>query len=418
MKQLKKILQHPQFRKLLVYGFGQLFNLVTPLLVVPYIVGICGEENFGKVGVGLAVSFFLIVFIDYGSDLVGVREISVHRDRPEMLGAIVMKSYTARLVVLLAVIAAVSVLFNVVPYFEEDKMLFFFSLSILAGQLLNPTWFLQGVENVRWITLGNILSKSIYLAGVFLIIRRPEQYIYVNLIWGAGMIIANGLFLALIFRKYRFTLQWVGFAEIRDFLMRDFSMLGSQVFVSLQLNSPVILLSYFGSDLMAGQYKIVEQIIVIFKTYIFLFFNYVFPKVCYLLEVEPKRALRNWSVYNGANLLFVAVGMAVFYIFAYDIVAYFNTTNRYLLSSLLHVAVLLPLAMAISIPMKQLLLGWNNKQFYVSVTSLLILCNLAAVIVLIPYYQVYGVFYALISGEVITGLIYLVYLRKKIAAVI
>jgi O-antigen/teichoic acid export membrane protein len=418
MKQLKKILQHQQFRKLLIYGFGQLFNLVTPLLVVPYIVGICGEENFGKVGVGLAVSFFLIVFIDYGSDLVGVREVSVHRNDPKMLGAIVMKSYASRLVVLVGVLIAASVIFNLVPYFKDEKALFFLSMSILLGQFLNPTWFLQGMENVRWITLSNILSKSIYLAGVFFLIRQPGQYIYVNLLWGAGMILSNALFLGLIFRTYNFTFQKIKLSEIKDFLMRDFSMLGSQVFVSLQLNSPVILLSYFGSDLMAGQYKIVEQIIVIFKTYIFLFFNYVFPKVCYLLEVQPKRALRNWVIYNGANLIFVASGMAVFYIFAYDIVAYFNTTNRYLLSSLLHVAVLLPLAMAVSIPMKQLLLGWNQKRFYVRLTSLLILCNLGAIIILIPYYQVYGVFYALLACEILMALVYLLYLRKRIAAVL
>ena len=48
-KILKKILLHQQFHKLSVYGFGQLFNLVTPLLVVPYIVSICGEENFAAV---------------------------------------------------------------------------------------------------------------------------------------------------------------------------------------------------------------------------------------------------------------------------------------------------------------------------------------------------------------------------------
>ena len=63
LKLFNKILFHQQFQKLSVYGFGQLFNLVTPLLVVPYIVSVCGEENFGKTAVGMAIAFFLIVFI-------------------------------------------------------------------------------------------------------------------------------------------------------------------------------------------------------------------------------------------------------------------------------------------------------------------------------------------------------------------
>ena len=55
---VKNILGHQQFQKLSVYGFGQAFNLVTPLLVIPYIVAVCGEENFGKTAVGMALSFF------------------------------------------------------------------------------------------------------------------------------------------------------------------------------------------------------------------------------------------------------------------------------------------------------------------------------------------------------------------------
>ena len=53
-----------QLNKFVTYGIGQAFNLVTPILVVPYIVSICNEEGYGKIGVGLAISFFLMVFID------------------------------------------------------------------------------------------------------------------------------------------------------------------------------------------------------------------------------------------------------------------------------------------------------------------------------------------------------------------
>ena len=100
LKLLKKILLHQQFHKLSVYGFGQLFNLVTPLLVVPYIVSICGEENFGKTAVGMAIAFFLIVFVDFGSDIIGVREVSVNRDNPEVLNKIFTTTYVVKAIIL------------------------------------------------------------------------------------------------------------------------------------------------------------------------------------------------------------------------------------------------------------------------------------------------------------------------------
>ena len=414
VKLFKKILFHQQFQKLGIYGFGQLFNLVTPLLVVPYIVSVCGEENFGKTAVGMAISFFLIVFIDFGSDIIGVREISINRENPKELNKIFTTTYAVKAVILVVVLLITTVLISTIPFFKTEKTMFFLGLSVLVGQFINPTWFLQGIENVKWITLLNIISKAIYLIAIYATINQESDYVFINLWWGTGMIVANLLVFTLILNKYKFTFSEINISEVKTHIRNDFSMFSSQIFVSLQLYAPVVLISFFGSNLMAGQYRIVEQIIVIFKTYIFLFFNYVFPKVCYLLEVDPKRGMKNWRIYNGANFVLVIFGMVLFFTFSYEIVSYFNPTNRYVLSSLLEVAVFVPILLAISIPLKQLVLGYNYKRFYVSLTSIMVVFNLLAIVLLLPYYQVYGVFYSLIATDLIIIIFYLYRLKNKL----
>ena len=229
------LFKNKQFHKLSVYGFGQLFNLVTPLIVVPYIVNICGEEIFGKTAVGMAIAFFLIVFVDYGSDIVGVREISINRDNHVNTEKIFLTTYAVKFFILIAVLLIATLCFLYIPYFRKEKILFIFSLSVLIGQFINPTWFLQGVENVRWITLLNIISKIIYLAGIFLTIKTVDDYIYINLWWGLGMIIANLIVLILVFKKHNFSLKIIPLVEIKKHLRNDFSMFSSQIFVSLQL---------------------------------------------------------------------------------------------------------------------------------------------------------------------------------------
>ena len=411
---LKKILFHQQFQKLSVYGFGQLFNLVTPLLVVPYIVSVCGEENFGKTAVGMAIAFFLIVFIDFGSDIIGVREVAVNRDNPEVLNKIFTTTYVVKGIILLLVLTVASIIFHSFPYFKSEKIMFTLGLSVLIGQFLNPTWFLQGIENVKWITLLNIVSKCIYLVGIFFTIKKESDYIYINLCWGLGMIVSNFLVFIWIIKKHQFSFLLVNKDEVFKHIRNDFSMFSSQIFVSLQLYAPVVLISYFGNNLMAGQYRIVEQIIVIFKTYIFLFFNYVFPRVCYLIETDFKRGLKNWIIYNGINFVFVTLGMLFFHIYSYEIVSYFNPTNRYVLSNLLEVAVFVPLILAISIPLKQLVLAYNYKRFYVYLTSVMVLFNLLAIVILLPKFQVYGVFYSLIATDLIVIIFYLYQLKKNL----
>ena len=414
LKLFNKILFHQQFQKLSVYGFGQLFNLVTPLLVVPYIVSVCGEENFGKTAVGMAIAFFLIVFIDFGSDIIGVREVAVNRDNPEVLNKIFTTTYVVKGIILLLVLTVASIIFHSFPYFKSEKIMFTLGLSVLIGQFLNPTWFLQGIENVKWITLLNIVSKCIYLLGIFFTIKKESDYIYVNLWWGLGMIVSNFLVFIWIIKKHQFSFLMVNKDEVFKHIRNDFSMFSSQIFVSLQLYAPVVLISYFGNNLMAGQYRIVEQIIVIFKTYIFLFFNYVFPRVCYLIETDFKRGLKNWIIYNGVNFVFVTMGMLFFHIYSYEIVSYFNPTNRYVLSNLLEVAVFVPLILAISIPLKQLVLAYNYKRFYVYLTSVMVLFNLLAIVILLPKFQVYGVFYSLIATDLIVIIFYLYQLKKNL----
>ncbi|UGS23642.1 oligosaccharide flippase family protein [Flavobacterium channae] len=413
LKIFNKILFHPQFHKLSIYGFGQLFNLVTPLLVVPYIVSVCGEENFGKTAVGMAIAFFLIVFIDFGSDIIGVREVSVNRDNPEVLNKIFTTTYAVKGIILLIVLTFATFIFFTFPYFKSEKIMFTLGLSVLIGQFLNPTWFLQGVENVKWITLVNIISKGIYLLGIFFTIKKETDYIYVNLWWGLGMIFSNFLILIWIIKKHRFSFLMVNKEEVFKHIRNDFSMFSSQIFVSLQLYAPVVLISYFGNNLMAGQYRIVEQIIVIFKTYIFLFFNYVFPRVCYLIETDFKRGLKNWIIYNGVNFVFVLISMALFHLFSYEIVAYFNPTNRYVLSNLLEVAVFIPLILAISVPLKQLILALNYKKFYVRLTSIMVAINLLAIVFLLPLFKVYGVFYSLIATDLMVIIFYIYQLKKN-----
>jgi O-antigen/teichoic acid export membrane protein len=106
--------------------------------------------------------------------------------------------------------------------------------------------------------------------------------------------------------------------------------------------------------------------------------------------------------------------MVFFYFFSYEVVSYFNPTNRYVLSSLLNVAVAIPILMAISTALKQLVLGWNFKRFYVRLTSIMVILNLLAIVIILPYYKVYGVFYSLIVTEALMIIFYLICIRKKL----
>lgn len=408
------IFKNKQNTNFLVYGIGQGFNLITPILVVPYIVLICGEEGYGKIGVGMALAFFIMVFIDYGSEIVGVKDVAVNRENNNKLENIFITTYTAKFILLLVMLLLVSLLFYFIPYFSKEKALFFLSLSMVVGQFINPTWFLQGIENFKWITILNILSKVIYLAGVFLFLKKPGDYIYSNLIWGIGMIAANGITWFYIVYEYSFSFSNLKRSEVEKMIKHNFSIFSSQIFVSLQMYSPIVLISFFGGNTMAGQYKIIDQIIVIFKTYLLLFFNFVYPRVCYLLDKSKEEALRFWKIYNGLNGVFIFIFMIIISLFSLKIVAYFNPNEIIEISNLLKTAILIPILQSISIPLKQLVLGSNKQRQYVRTVMIITIISLAIIVVITPFYNVLGVLYGLIITEIITAVIFYSIIKKDL----
>lgn len=410
---ISRLKENRQLSNLMIYGIGQGFNLITPLLVIPYIISVCGLEHYGKSAFGMALTFFLIVFIDYGSDIIGVKAIATNRGDKAALERIFATTYAAKLCVLFLILAMMAALFCIVPYFSKDKYLFLLGLPILVGQFLNPTWFLQGVENFKQITILNILSKAIYLAGIFCFVKTQGDYIFINLWWGIGMIIANGISVLQILKTHGFRMAKVGKNEIATQLRHNFSMFFSQIFVSMQLYSPLILIGFFGNPTMAGTYRVVDQVIVIFKTYLLLFFNFAFPRVCFLIDADPKKAMRFWKIYNGANFVFVLVAMAGIYALSEPIVAYFHPQETRPISQLLEFAILIPVTMAISIPLKQLILGYNHSKFYINTTMVLVLGNLLLMVLLLPFYGISGVLASVILIEAITSILFFIKIKNR-----
>lgn len=112
-----------------------------------------------------------------------------------------MTIYTAKSLLLLLVLLICTLLIFLIPFFEKDKVQIFLSLFIVIGQFINPTWFFQGIQSFKWISIINVSSKIIYVTLVFLFINQPEDYILVNAFIGLGSIIASLSGFIWIYRK-------------------------------------------------------------------------------------------------------------------------------------------------------------------------------------------------------------------------
>ena len=412
MNILKTVFANAQIKKLIQYGIGQGFNVIAPFIVIPFIILKCGEENFGKSAIGMSVAFFIVVFIDFGCDILGVKDISINRDNIDKRNHIISRVIYIKcfFTILLSILFFITI--NQIEFFHKDKELYYFSFSIFMAQIVNPLWIFQGLEKFNLFSYFSILSKSIYIILIFYFLNQKSDYIFINLAFGLSIFIAGIVFFFVLNRKHQFVLVPVRPSELYKYMYTNKTYVLSQIFIWLQLYSPILLINYFGTTIQVGQFRIVDQIISIFKTYILISFNFIFPKICFEFDTDKKEAVKSWKLFNTINFVFIALLLFVLFVLSYEIIDYYNITNKVYLNNLLRTALIYPILFFIVYALKQLFLALHYEKLFSRIIIFMSILNLVIISLVYKNYSLFGVFYSFIFVEFLT-LILLLLLTLK-----
>lgn len=397
-----------------IYGLGQAINIVSPLLILPYIIFMCGEEGLGKVGVGMSLALILSGIIDYGSYINGVKDISINRTDKKILEFHFKSIYLSKFILFLGVFLFFILLVCFVPFFEQDKRLYFYSFFIVVGQFINPIWFFQGIENFKLISIINVTSKVIYIFLVFTLLHETSDYIYVNLFLGLGAIIGNVIGLIWLIKKYSFSITSFELKPAVYIIKNEFSFSISQLFHSVYQYSPILLISYVAGDFIAGQFKVIDQIVSIFKTYLNMFFYFVYANICLEINKGVKQGLKVWKQYNGLNFLFLFFVLSVFYVYADLILTHFKIDSKDLDKTVQYfrIGIIVPFLVSISQPLRQLMFAFSENKIYIKITIVTTILNFVLLLLFTEYYGLGGAFLSIIIIEIIIIIVYNIILMK------
>lgn len=376
---------------------------------------ICGEENLGKIGVGFSIALIAIVLVDLGSYINGTKKIALNQDNKAIIKETTASIYLSKFVVFLFLLFILIPIFWFVPFFKKDFLQIVLSLSIVLGQVFNPTWFFQGIQNFKWITTINVFSKFIYVFGVLFWVKSPSDYVYVNLFWGLGLWLASFFSLFWIVKNYNLTFSDFKIKNCIELLQSEFKLTVSQLFFSLYQYAPIIVVSYFLGNFMAGQYKIIDHIISVFRTYFQMFFNYIYAQVCVKVDKNKHQGLLFWKTNNTYSYLGFVLILFVFIIFSTEILVFFKVQSQDIIwmQSILNIAFLTPLILGISFALRQLMFAFHENKAYINITIYITILFFLILILLLKIYSLKGVFFSIIFAEILIIILYLLVLKIK-----
>lgn len=257
-KRLPKILNN----RLFLNGFWlyllQFFNLVVPLLTIPYITRILGKESYGLFSIALNIVTYLQVIVEYGFGMSATRKVAIGESK--QLNKIFTTVILGRFILLLC---SIGLSFLYLKLNENNQILCmsFIILTIcLLGYCVQMNWVFQGKQEMKYISIVNVLGRAISTLMIFLLVKKPEDIFLYSLLYSISPFISGFLGLLLAKKKYKLKFVKVKYTDVINELKDGFyvftTQLSSKVFGSIGIT----FLGVYATSSTVGVFSAIQKI--------------------------------------------------------------------------------------------------------------------------------------------------------------
>lgn len=289
---------------------------LIPILTLPYVLRIVGPANYGLYGFIYILVQYVLIFNNYGFDYSATKEIAQNRHDP----ACVNRIYNAVIGCRLLMFAAASLFFFALsPWLlpsSTHRWMFLGGLTLVLGNTFTAVWLFQGMEKMRYLTLVNVLGKLLFLLLIFVVVRKPEDYVYLPLLDGLGYMAGGLSSLIIAHRQFGMKLRVPAWKDMKGRFVSGAAIFGSTLGMTLYRKSNIFLLRFFVGDAALGIYTAAEKIILGLQSVFAPISQALFPHLGYdfagKTPQENLKKLKRISLFMAAILCVAMVLVFVF----------------------------------------------------------------------------------------------------------
>jgi len=164
----------------------QVVITVLPVLTTPYVARVLGLEANGIHSYTESIVTYFILFGTLGTSLYAVRKIAYVRENPIKLSKATVEILILKLFLMLVTLA---VFIPALCIKSKYSLIYRLHIINVVANALDISWFYQGVEDFKKVTLRNLLVKLLFVVSLFIFIKKPSDLpLYVLLILGSTLI--------------------------------------------------------------------------------------------------------------------------------------------------------------------------------------------------------------------------------------
>jgi|SaaInlStandDraft_1057018.scaffolds.fasta_scaffold00631_20 polysaccharide transporter, PST family len=249
----------------------QIFKMFIPLITYPYLIRVLGSETYGLIVFVQAIIAYLLILVGFGFNTIATKEISVNRDNKEKINEIVSSVLIIKIALLIFAFLILYFLVLFIPKFQEHSLLFFLCMGVCVNQAFFPTWYFQGVEQMKYITLINISFQIASVIFILILIKEKEDYLLLPLINSISYSISGLVALWVVFKSHGVKFVKQKLETLRYYFEEGFVLFFANFFGVLKDKGNILVIGVFlGLDEVA-YYDLAQKLVII----IFSFFAVV-----------------------------------------------------------------------------------------------------------------------------------------------
>lgn len=407
-----------KINKRLIENIISLFTIkgleyILAFITFPYLVRVLQVENFGAVVFVQGIIQYFVLFTDYGFNLLGPKEIAQH-DSIKERGKIFASIFCAKLILLLiSTIIFICMLIGAKYINDIDITLYSVVYLMVIGNVIFPIWFFQGIQQMRYITIVNIIGRFLSVACIFYFVKAPSDYILAGLFQAIVPLIAGICSWIILWKKYREVFVLPKFKNVKQVFIDAWEIFTSTIAINLYTASNIVFLGLLTNNTIVGYFSGAQKIIQNINQLISPVTQAIYPYVSKTASNSKNDALKFLRkivlILGGGNF----IGSVLIFIFAEWIVDILLGAGYEQSILLLRILAFLPFIISLSniFGIQTMLVFGMKKQFNKVLLSAAIV-NTVIVLPMIYFYQAIGVSISMTITETFVTLS-MYYILKK-----
>ncbi len=270
----KVLIQNFSFMSIL--QFSQIF---FPLIIYPYLIRVLGKETYGIIAFSNAIIAYLLILINFGFNISEIHEISINREDKNKLSEVISSVLILRSLLAISSFIILAFMVIAIPALSVHKWLYFAYFGLLLDGALNPSFYFQGIEKMKFITYITVSSSLLFLILTIFFVTDSSKYILVPLFTSFGMLLGTLIGLYIVFVKDKIYFSVPPLKILKKHFKDSVPFFSSRASVAIMEKANYILIGSFIGYQEVSYYDLAVKLVRVMKVPYNIFNQVLFPNI-------------------------------------------------------------------------------------------------------------------------------------------